>query len=327
MLAVLALTGCEPVDQGAPSATAPAAEAVATAADAAAAPPTSDTSAGTSAPSAAPAAPSSAAAAAPPTSAAPAAGAAGSSTGGFKKAAAAAAGAGAAYAVVSVIDGDTIRVSINGRREKVRLIGLDAPESKKPGVQVQCFAQKASSKMQSLVQSRSVRLAADPTQDDRDRYGRLLRHVFTLDGRSVAQELIRGGFAREYTYAAPYAGQAAYRAAQQQAQSSNAGLWGACGGFPAEVPFAAAPAPDPKPKASSTPTKKAAPRTPVKAVEPAKPQGSCDIKGNISDEGEKIYHVPGQQFYDKTKISPSKGERMFCSESDARNAGWRKAKV
>ncbi|KNX39272.1 nuclease [Luteipulveratus halotolerans] len=229
--------------------------------------------------------------------------------------------------MVSVIDGDTIRVSINGRREKVRLIGLDAPESKKPGVQVQCFAQKAASKMQSLVQSRSVRLAADPTQADRDRYGRLLRHVYTLDGRSVAAVLIRGGYARDYTYAAPYAGQADYRAAQQQAQSTHAGLWGACGGFPAEVPFAAAPAPDPKPKASATPTKKAAPRTPVKAAEPAKPQGSCDIKGNINDEGEKIYHVPGQQFYDKTKISPSKGERMFCSESDARDAGWRKAKV
>ncbi len=57
------------------------------------------------------------------------------------------------------------------------------------------------------------------------------------------------------------------------------------------------------------------------------PSGDCNIKGNISNKGEKIYHVPGQQYYGRTKIDPSKGERMFCSEAEAREAGWRKAKV
>ena len=55
---------------------------------------------------------------------------------------------------------------------------------------------------------------------------------------------------------------------------------------------------------------------------------ACKIKGNISYKtGEKIYHVPGQRFYSRTKIDKSKGERWFCSEKDAREAGWRKSKV
>jgi len=55
--------------------------------------------------------------------------------------------------------------------------------------------------------------------------------------------------------------------------------------------------------------------------------GSCDIKGNISiNTGERIYHVPGQEHYWETKISPQYGERWFCSEAEARQAGWRKAR-
>ncbi len=55
---------------------------------------------------------------------------------------------------------------------------------------------------------------------------------------------------------------------------------------------------------------------------------SCKIKGNISiDTGERIFHVPGQRYYDQTKISPKYGERWFCSEFEAWAAGWRKSKV
>lgn len=58
------------------------------------------------------------------------------------------------------------------------------------------------------------------------------------------------------------------------------------------------------------------------------PTPACQIKGNISTKtGERIYHVPGQRFYDQTRIDPSKGERWFCSEEDAKRAGWRKSKV
>lgn len=54
---------------------------------------------------------------------------------------------------------------------------------------------------------------------------------------------------------------------------------------------------------------------------------NCKIKGNISYKtGEKIYHVPGGNFYSRTKINPSKGEKWFCSEEDAKKAGWRRSK-
>lgn len=53
----------------------------------------------------------------------------------------------------------------------------------------------------------------------------------------------------------------------------------------------------------------------------------CNIKGNVSTQGERIYHVPGQKYYDDTRISASHGERWFCSEEEARAAGWRRSKV
>lgn len=55
--------------------------------------------------------------------------------------------------------------------------------------------------------------------------------------------------------------------------------------------------------------------------------GSCIIKGNINTRGERIYHLPGQKYYDDTEISASHGERWFCSEEEARAAGWRRSKV
>jgi len=60
---------------------------------------------------------------------------------------------------------------------------------------------------------------------------------------------------------------------------------------------------------------------PRKTFDPA-----CNIKGNISiNSGAKIYHVPGQENYEATKISPQYGEQWFCSEAEAKVAGWRKA--
>ncbi|RYE49814.1 MAG: hypothetical protein EOP24_00815 [Hyphomicrobiales bacterium] len=53
----------------------------------------------------------------------------------------------------------------------------------------------------------------------------------------------------------------------------------------------------------------------------------CNIKGNVSTRGERIYHVPGQKYYEETRISASHGERWFCSEEEARAAGWRRSRV
>lgn len=57
----------------------------------------------------------------------------------------------------------------------------------------------------------------------------------------------------------------------------------------------------------------------------SQPSKSCRIKGNISSSGERIYHVPGGQYYDVTRISRAKGERWFCSQAEARKAGWRRS--
>lgn len=132
------------------------------------------------------------------------------------------AAAGDPVPVVSVPDGDTIVVRVGEGTERVRVIGIDTPEI---GPQ-ECYAVEAAREARALVQGTTVLLTADPTQDDRDRYGRLLRHVALADGRSMAEVLIAGGYGREYTYDRPYAGRAAHRAAQAAAREARVGIWG-----------------------------------------------------------------------------------------------------
>lgn len=226
------------------------------------------------------------------------------------------------YDVLSVYDGDTIAVSIDGTRERVRIIGIDAPELARNGQPMGCFAQESTSEMQSLVQSQRVHLIADPTQADRDRYDRLLRHVVRDDGGHVALTMVQGGYAEEEQFAAPYQYQSDLVAAEQDARADGLGLWSACLADAAPVAPAQAPV-APAPVAPAPPPVAPAPVTPAPAPAPTE----CVIKGNIASDGEKIYHVPGQQYYDVTKISEHKGERWFCTEQQARDAGWRKAKV
>jgi micrococcal nuclease len=65
-----------------------------------------------------------------------------------------------------------------------------------------------------------------------------------------------------------------------------------------------------------------APKEPQAQVETV----DCKIKGNVSASGEKIYHMPSDQYYDVTEIDRSNGERWFCSPEEAKNAGWRHSK-
>lgn len=218
------------------------------------------------------------------------------------------------YKVVEVVDGDTIKIDYNGKTETVRLIGIDTPEVVDPRKPVQCFGKEASAHAKTLLTGKSVRIEADATQDNHDKYSRLLRYVFLEDNINFNKQMIADGYAYEYTYNVPYKYQKEFKDAQATAQSSSKGLWAAsaCSGQRTKPePAAVAPTPTPPPSAQ-TPT----PGT-----------GSCVIKGNIASDGEKIYHMPGQRFYDKTIIDADKGEKWFCSEAEAQAAGWRKSKV
>lgn len=129
--------------------------------------------------------------------------------------------------VARVVDGDTLKVIISGRTDTVRVIGLDTPESVKPGTPVECFAVRASSEAKLLLPVGSaIRLQADPTQATRDRYGRLLAHVWLADGTLFAERMIRGGYGIHYIYeGVPSIYASRLAAAEAAARSALRGLW------------------------------------------------------------------------------------------------------
>lgn len=136
------------------------------------------------------------------------------------------------FPVTKVVDGDTIWVRVGGDRAKVRLIGIDTAETVAPGEPVGCFGPEATEEAQRLLTGTSVFLERDPTQGDYDAYDRLLAYAWLDDGRLFNLEMIRGGYAIEYTYDDPYAYQAEFRAAQTEAEDTQAGMWSpqTCGG-------------------------------------------------------------------------------------------------
>jgi len=128
--------------------------------------------------------------------------------------------------VVRVIDGDTIVVNKEGINESVRLIGIDTPETVHPSKPVQCFGEEASRKTKEWLEGSQVILEIDEGEGERDKYRRLLAYVYRDDGLFVNLELIKQGYAYEYTYATPYQYQAEFKAAQAEAQTAGNGLWG-----------------------------------------------------------------------------------------------------
>jgi micrococcal nuclease len=138
------------------------------------------------------------------------------------------------FPVVKVIDGDTIDVAINGTIERLRLIGVDTPETKDPRKPVQCFGTEASRYTTNQLLGTQVKLENDYTQADRDIYGRLLRYVIKRDGTNFNEALIRNGLAHEYTYNIPYKYQTSFRASEVYAKNNSLGLWSplTCNGTP-----------------------------------------------------------------------------------------------
>lgn len=127
--------------------------------------------------------------------------------------------------VIKIVDGDTINVKIGGEEATVRLIGIDSPEVVDPRKSVQCFGKEASEKIKELINSKNVILTPDSTQDNKDKYSRLLRYVYLEDGTFINQKMIEGGYAYEYTYDIPYKYQTEFKEAQKQAESKKFGLW------------------------------------------------------------------------------------------------------
>jgi len=131
----------------------------------------------------------------------------------------------ATYEVVKVVDGDTIHVVADEKKQTVRMIGVDTPESVDPRRPVQCFGDKASEKTRELLLNKKVRLESDPTQGDTDNYKRLLRYVFLEDGTNVNILLIEQGFGHQYTYNKPYKYREEFIKAEVEARESKRGLW------------------------------------------------------------------------------------------------------
>lgn len=197
---------------------------------------------------------------------------------------------GQVYKVTRVIDGDTIEIEGS---QKVRYIGIDTPETVHPEKAVECFGREATTENKKLVEGKEVRMEKDVSETDK--YGRLLRYVY-VDDLFANDYLVRQGFAYASTYPPDVKYQEKLRQAEQEAKENKRGLW--------------------HPEACQV--------TPVPA---SSQNGDCLIKGNISSSSEKIYHLPGQRYYEKTIIDETADEHWFCTEQEALAAGWRRSKI
>jgi len=192
----------------------------------------------------------------------------------------------------SVIDGDTIE--IHGTR--VRLHGIDAPESDQLCIvqerEVRCGQQAATALFERIGRGT---VSCEPK--DRDRYGRIVA-VCRVRGEDLNASMVTDGWAMAYREYSPD-----YIPQEEVASAAKVGIW--AGLFVAPWDWR---------------------RGERITGEVLRKEGGCVIKGNISSKGERIYHVPGGEFYERTQISTGTGERWFCSEAEAQAAGWRRSK-
>ena len=199
-------------------------------------------------------------------------------------------------AELRVIDGDTIIVD----NKKVRLFGIDAPEKAQlckdsRGNNYKCGI-LASKKLNDLIFSSSTK-TVNCKNIDKDQYGRLISNCW-VDEIFINSWMVRNGWALAYKkYSKEFIKE------EDEAKIEKSGLWN--GQFVEPWNW----------------------RKGIRIVkEEVETSNECLIKGNISSSGEKIYHIPGGQYYSRTKISKNKGEKWFCSEKDANKLGWRKSK-
>ena len=193
-----------------------------------------------------------------------------------------------------IVDGDTI--DIGGQR--IRLHGIDAPESKQTclenGIRWHCGTNATFALAERIGKNLVV-----CQQRDVDRYKRIVAvcRLAGPEGPDVNRWMVANGWALAYRRYSPD-----YVIDEKTAKKAGRGLWR--GEFVSPWEW----------------------RRGKRLVTEKKPAGHCVIKGNIGRGGVRIYHVPTGQYYSRTRIDPGKGERWFCSEREARRAGWRKSK-
>ena len=195
-----------------------------------------------------------------------------------------------------VIDGDTL--DVGGVR--IRLHGIDAPESGqtcRTGGKRWLCGREATRALAGRISGRSV----ECQERDRDRYGRLVA-ACSASGRDLNAWMVAEGWAFAYRrYSNAYVGEeSAERAARR-------GVWRGEVVPPWEW-------------------RKGKRLGGTRTTALQESGGRCSIKGNISKNGTRIYHMPGGRYYKQTRINTSKGERWFCSENEARAAGWRRSR-
>lgn len=131
------------------------------------------------------------------------------------------------YGVTEFIDGDTLSVDMNGKKETIRFIGVDTPETHDPRKAVQCYGIAASNFTKQLISNNKLRLESDPTNTNRDRYNRLLRYVYLPDNTLVNAEIIKQGYGFAYI-GFPFEKMEEFKRYQKQAQEQGKGLWKDC---------------------------------------------------------------------------------------------------
>jgi len=130
-------------------------------------------------------------------------------------------------AVDRVIDGDTVDVVMRGDTRRVRVLGIDTPETNKLGEAVECFGPEATARAEALLPPGSpVTVVTDDQADTIDQYGRDLRHLTTDEDTNVGQVLVSEGYAETTTFPHSLADQ--YGATEDDARDHGHGLWGAC---------------------------------------------------------------------------------------------------
>ena len=189
--------------------------------------------------------------------------------------------------VIGISDGDTFTLLTSDRQQvKIRLAEIDAPESAQP------YGKRSKQALSRLIFGKEVRVVVQTT----DRYGRTVGRPY-VRGLDVCEEMIRSGSAWVYRQ---YVVDLGLFDIESEARAARRGLWA--------LPEAEQVAPWDWRRGLNNSVERS---------------DGCNIKGNINSKGDRIYHVPGSRSYGATKINESKGERWFCSESEARTAGWR----